>query len=313
MPGYSLNKLLAHLKLWYALFCHPVRDPSPSVERHIADRWRGSFMMAKIPSLSLRNDSVNSVLKSSVYILIGLFLLMTHKSVAQQQQDSVSSTRVKKEKAIYDGFTPSAVRIGVSVSDLVKTISDPEATYYSFQADVPIRQYMLVVDYGRAKLDLLNNQTGQPDKNFSYSSQGSFFRAGIEANLLKDKKKNNNDASGNVIFFGLKYARSQLKDQVSFQPSGNDDNGNTNNIYNISKITERNDRYSSWWIEMNAGVKVSVFENVYLGYTLRYKFLRQANSQSPLVPYKIPGFGNGDSQSAFGFDYYIYYRIPFRK
>ncbi len=219
-----------------------------------------------------------------------------------QQPDSVQ----QEKKFVGKGFTPSALRLGLSLNNIVETVLEDQSTYYGFQIDVPVRQFMFSVDYGRMDISRNNQQTEQPSRNFTYSSQGSFFRAGVDVNLLKDKATDSNDAFGDIIFFGLKYARSRLDDQLSFQTAGD-------SIYEATPLQQSNDKLRAWWLEMNAGVKVEIFKNIFLGYTLRYKFFRRFSDKTSLTPYEVPGFGKGEQENAFGYDYYIFYRIPFRK
>lgn len=242
---------------------------------------------------------------SEYFFSVLLSLLLTTQYSMAQQQDTVQQKIRNK-----GGFTPSALRVGVAVSDIVNTLTDPQATYYGFQADLPIQQFMISLDYGQAKLNLENNNAEQSNRNFTYSSQGSFFRVGVDVNLLKDRKTDSNDARDDVIFFGLKYAHSQLSDKISFRPATDTI---TNIVYNISEVSQSNNNLGTWWLEMNAGVKVEVFKNIFLGYALRYKFFKRFGDKNSLTPYEVPGFGKGDMENAFGFDYYIYYRIPFRK
>lgn len=233
-------------------------------------------------------------------------LLTTQCGIAQEQNNAEQETR----QSTKGGFAPSAVRIGVSLSDIATTLTNPQTLYYGFQADLPIRQFMISIDYGQAQLNLENRQTEQTSRNFTYSSQGSFFRAGIDANLLKDRATGSNDAQGDVIFFGLKYAHSRQDDHITFRPSTD---SITNIIYNISEVDQSNNNLGAWWLEMNAGVKVEIFKNIFLGYALRYKFFRRFGGRNSLIPYRVPGFGKGNQENAFSLDYYIYYRIPFSK
>jgi len=199
---------------------------------------------------------------------------------------------------------PSAVRIGPAVNMLILTALDEEGTYYGLHADLPFQRIMLSLEYGHADLSR-SSEPGVPvEEVFSYSSRGNYYRLGVDANLLRDKITESYDAFGDVIFFGLKYAFSNIEDEVSFRTR--------ENIWGASVITQSNDNLSVQWLEMNAGVRVSVFENIFLGYTLRYRFSRRYIDRSSLEPYWIPGFGSGEQETNFGFDYFIYYRIPFR-
>ena len=51
-----------------------------------------------------------------------------------------------------------------------------------------------------------------------------------------------------------------------------------------------------------------------MGYTIRYKFLKKVNADR-LIPNDIPGFGGNtpDDKDQFGFNYYLYWRLPLRK
>ena len=202
-------------------------------------------------------------------------------------------------------FLPTSVRIGPAVNALIQSALDREGTFYGLQADFPINRFMLALEYGHADLRR-SSEAGVPEAEvFSYRSSGNYFKAGVDANLLLDKESNSYDADGNIIFFGLKYALAFVDDEVSFQTP--------DNIWENSAITQRNQSLGARWLEMNAGVKVGVFENVFIGYTLRFRFAQNYLDRSSLIPYRVPGFGNGDDNTNFGFDYYIYYRIPFRK
>ena len=56
-----------------------------------------------------------------------------------------------------------------------------------------------------------------------------------------------------------------------------------------------------------------VVKQLCMGFTVRYKLLMKTGGSSKLRPYYVPGFGKNIGTSAFGFNYYISYRLPFRK
>lgn len=223
---------------------------------------------------------------------------------AQEEQTPSEADTVDREKMEAD-FLPTALRIGPAINSLIQTGIDNNGTYYGLQADLPIQRFMVSVEYGHADLTR-QNEAGVPEQEvFSYSSSGDFYKLGIDANLLRDKQTGDFDARNDVIYFGLKYALSVIDDQVSFRTG--------DNFWETSSIDQRNENLRVYWIEMNAGMKVEIFRNVFLGYTMRYRFGQRYSNRSSLVPYRIPGFGKGEDETNFGFDYYIFYRIPFKK
>ncbi len=64
------------------------------------------------------------------------------------------------------------------------------------------------------------------------------------------------------------------------------------------------------WAEVVFVIKAEIFSNFFLGWTLRGKILLFDGGDKHLDDRYIPGFGAGTSNSAAGFDFYIYYRIP---
>ena len=231
-------------------------------------------------------------------LLVLLLLLGVGQTYAQAPEDSVQQ-RVRKD------FTPSVLRVGVSLNDLIRALSNSQDTRYSVQADLALDRYMIVVDYGRSETTLENDPTRPSSDPYSFSSQGSYFRAGVDVNLLKDRERDNYLADENIIFFGLRFARAQIDETISFETS--------DPVWGTGTIDQNNNGLGIVWAEMTAGVKVSVFRNIYLGYNLRFKFLRTFGEETALVPYQVPGFGRGNRETTFGFDYYLFYRIPFRR
>ena len=67
------------------------------------------------------------------------------------------------------------------------------------------------------------------------------------------------------------------------------------------------------WFELNSGVKAKIIGEFWLGFTGRLKFALKHDSSPQLQPYEIPGYGLSEQNVMWGFDYYIFYRIPFKK
>lgn len=199
---------------------------------------------------------------------------------------------------------PSGLRIGVTLNDLIRTATNAADTRYSFQGDLAFGRFMLVTEYGVANTQQQNN----PDRlalPYTYDSQGSFLRVGVDVNLLKDREANNYDAAGSILLFGLRFGRAQINDQLSYEL--------VDPLWGTSVLTQENDGLVATWAEMTAGVKVEVFRNVFLGYNLRFKFAQGFSDEPELLPYYLPGFGRSDRPERFGFDYSVFYRIPLKR
>ncbi|MGD1890839.1 MAG: DUF6048 family protein [Cyclobacteriaceae bacterium] len=214
-------------------------------------------------------------------------------------------------------FDPLALRVGFSLNNVLRTIARPNDTFYGFQADLVLGRYMLVAEYGSGELtrnnlpesvDIVNNP-------YSYQGQGSYFRIGPDVNLLINQAKTSFRADADGIFFGLRFARGQVTDRMTLQTRDDilDVDGNNNAFWPEQTITAQNDNLGVIWFEMTAGMKVQLYRNIFLGYNLRFKLARNFFGNPALIPYEVPGYGFGQSNEQFRFDYYLFYQIPFRK
>ena len=237
---------------------------------------------------------------SRLLFLSGLWLFGL--ATAYAQSPTPRDTTAVRQKTDY---RPSALRIGVALNDIIRTVSNAQDTRYSGQADLAFGRFMLVGEYGIAKTSQANNPEISDIPAFTYESQGSFFRAGVDVNLLKDRQLGTYDAKDDIFLFGLRFGRAQTDDRLQFD---------TNDpVWGLTTATQENNGLVTTWVEMTAGVKVEVLKNVFLGYNLRFKFARNFSGEPTLLPYFIPGFGRSDKEERFGFDYSIFYRIPLRR
>ena len=237
--------------------------------------------------------------KKGLLFLASLWLLDVSDVCGQTSVSEDSTVRQRVD------YRPSALRIGVALSDIIRTVSNEQDTRYSGQVDVVFGRFMLVGEYGVAETSQENDPETSTSLPFTYESQGSFFRAGVDVNLLKDRERDTYDAKDDVFFFGLRFGRAQTDDQLEFQ---------TNDpVWGLTTATQENNGLVTTWVEMTTGVKVQIVRNIFLGYNLRFKFGRNFSDDPTLIPYYIPGFGRSDREDRFGFDYSIFYRIPLRR
>jgi hypothetical protein len=194
-------------------------------------------------------------------------------------------------------WAPSAVRLGGDPGTFYYMIFSERRGFFEFEADVDFNRFFLVANYG-----LSDYRLEKP--TFLYTNSGSYMRFGVDINFMHDNPNNN------VAFFGLRYATNSFKDQLEYDTEQiiQSEIGWPNSTETMS-----NDRVRANWFEMNAGLKIRVVKQLYFGFTLRYKLLMDPSGFSRLRPYYIPGFGKNATTSAFGFNYYISYRLPFRK
>jgi len=52
---------------------------------------------------------------------------------------------------------------------------------------------------------------------------------------------------------------------------------------------------------------------IWMGYTARFKFGLKNKGNGEMLPHDVPGYGRTDKDAYWGFNYQIFFRIPFRK
>jgi hypothetical protein len=194
-------------------------------------------------------------------------------------------------------WAPSAIRLGGDPGTLYYMVFSEERGFFEFEADVDVNRFLLVANYGIS--------TFQLDKpTFSYSNEGTYLRFGADINFMHD------DPHNNVTFFGLRYASSSFNDQLDYTTNQviQSETGWPNTDESLA-----NNQANARWFEMVTGIKIRVVKQLCMGFTVRYKLLMKTGGSSKLRPYYVPGFGKNIGTSAFGFNYYISYRLPFRK
>jgi hypothetical protein len=118
------------------------------------------------------------------------------------------------------------------------------------------------------------------------------------------------DPNLNIMFFGLRYARSSFNDKLQYDTHAVIQSETT---WPNTRETSSNGNAKASWYEMVTGLKIRIVKQLYMGFTMRFKLLMKTKQTEILKPYYIPGFGKNVSSSSFGFNYYISYRLPFRK
>ncbi len=140
-------------------------------------------------------------------------------------------------------------------------------------------------------------------KTYNYESHGTYWRAGIDANMSSDPE------SGNFIGMGIRYARASFNDKISYDKSTDDWEGETLE----QNLNYSNPKLESEWVELVFKMRVKIWKQLYTGYTLRYQFFNQLNNgNETLNTFDIPGYGKTTIANSFGFDYYVGWRMNFK-
>lgn len=214
--------------------------------------------------------------------------------MAQPSQNQREFKRNKTPDSLKIKFYPRAFRVGTDLISIIKSSTDPSFNGWEVNADVDCGKYYVALDYGSW------GRTFNIEPQGVYTNQGTYWRVGIDANLLlKDPEKN-------MFFFGLRYAHSNFNEHATVVTTGNGPYGTFENQLDNNGVTAS-------WFELTSGLKVKMWKEVWMGYTARMKVPPSVKGDGTLKSYDVPGYGRNGDGFYWGFEYQIFYRIPFGK
>lgn len=188
---------------------------------------------------------------------------------------------------------PSAVRIGTDLGFLGVSLFDPDRTMYEFNADIDFYKMFITADFGLSGWEIAQ-------EGFAYDNSGSYFKVGIDYNLIA------RDTDLNVIYFGVKYANASFEEKFSYSITDPFFSDYSEEIFKTGM--------KAHWYEANFGMKIRVWKELFLGWAGRIKFAKKTKGEpSSFNTFYIPGYGKAEYDSRWGFNFNVYYRIPFRE
>ncbi len=288
--------------------------------------------LSKIDSLKAKQEQQIARLKESIL------------------QDSLKK-QVIRDTLNYAFYKPDAIRIGIDGSYFLKGLfSKSIATYFGnnrmaeITADASFKdnRYFLVADIGYATTALIKqsrSEFGKRQNGFQYDVQGAYFRVGLDYNVMR--RYFNNE----VLFVGVRYGQSFFNHDLRYNllPDSVWNVNLPNTITPIGKMEQSG--LTANWVELTGGLKVNIWKNIFVGYTVRFMFLGNISGGDKIITrnfdlatgtdiknnidnnaiinyYKgtatmtaneIPGYGNTEESFKLGFSFYAFYRFPLRK
>jgi hypothetical protein len=193
------------------------------------------------------------------------------------------------------------VRVGIDLYKLSRSIYDKDYKGLEFVGDYRLdkRRYFAV--------ELGNENKTTDDTRLNFTTKGSYIKAGFDYNGYENWLD-----MENIISIGLRYGFSTFNQEL-----------NSYKIYNsnpyfgeVPPIAEgqKYNGLTASWIEVVAGMKAKVFNNVFLGFSLRFNRLITNKQPVNFENLYIPGFNrtyNGDF--GVGFNYTVTYFVPIFK
>lgn len=146
-------------------------------------------------------------------------------------------------------------------------------------------------------------------EQINFTAKGSYIKLGIDYNMFENWK-----GMDNLVYIGLRYARSahelNVNDYLLFGTEHFFEDTLTTSGYSTGLRPDLN----AQWMEFLAGIKVQLFNNLYMGFSLRLNVLANQNTPENFANLYIPGFNKVTDENRFGigFNYTLSYALPFR-
>lgn len=144
------------------------------------------------------------------------------------------------------------------------------------------------------------------------SKAAPFFRIGMDYNTMAKKKEKNS-----YLYAGIRYAFSSFKYDVATLPAQDPIWGDA--IGNPSleddywggsiPFNHKGMKASMHWMELVLGVKVRIYKNFNMGWSVRMKYKLNASTGEYGDPWYVPGYGKYKSNN-MGITYSLIYKLP---
>lgn len=226
------------------------------------------------------------------------------------QAQKKNDTKVKKDTITYK--TGYGIRLGVDISKPVLAMVDKSYSGLELVGDYRIgKNWYLATELGYEKETTFEDFT-------TSTAKGSFIRLGANYNAYKNWLNMNNE-----IFIGGRYGFALFDHSLdAYTPNvtvgtnslpGTSSSNTTPYFPAIPSSEARADTgLTAHWMEIQLGMKVETFKNLFLGAGFSYKIILSLDDQSNFKTLYTPGFNRVfESNTGFGFFYTISYLIPF--
>ncbi len=215
-------------------------------------------------------------------------MLLYSSTLAAQEK---KATTEEEKVPFYQGTT-----IGVDIFGLGSKVFGGDITSTEISVEVNLKnRYVPVAEIGYGTTDTTDDGT-----NIHYKASAPYFRVGMNYNFFFRKPY-----LPGFLYGGIRYGFTSFSYDVS-APAMKDP------AWGFPEIPFSYDgvKTTVTWAELLAGIKVNVYKNFYMGWSLRYRIRMNMKKTEHTEPWYIPGFGKNNSTN-LGVTYSLIYKLPF--
>lgn len=193
------------------------------------------------------------------------------------------------------------LRVGVDLFKLTRSFYETDYQGLELVGDYRLtRRHFLAAEIG-------NENKTVDDDQLNFTTKGTYLKVGFDYNSFQNWLD-----MENIISVGLRYGASSFNQtRNSYQVY------NPNPYFGEEPIVidgTKFDGLSAQWIEVVAGMKAEVFQNVFVGFSVRLNRLISQKVPANFDNLYIPGFNRTyNGNFGVGFNYTVSYFIPLYK
>jgi hypothetical protein len=219
----------------------------------------------------------------------------TAQELVEEIEEVVVDTLKKREKK------PYTIRFGLDLSKPVMAQLDKD--FFGLELVGDIRLFSEF--YGA--IELGNEKKTQQSEQINFTTTGSYLKLGFDYNLYENWKGMNN-----AIYLGMRIGNSFFKQKVNEYESYQINHYWTTEIIKNGPEIREQDALSARWVEVVAGIKVKIVNNLYMGFSIRLNRLMNDTRPDNFDNLYIPGFNKKTDENVWGagFNYTLTYSIP---
>lgn len=217
-----------------------------------------------------------------------VLILVTVPAFAQE--DSIAAPKVQRY----------GIRLGADGYRLARTIYDDNYRGFEIVGDYRVTKKI----YAAAEIG--NEEITVDDNQLNFTTSGSYIKIGFDYNAYENWLD-----MENMIYAGVRYGFS------SFSQNLNSYSIYDNSGYFQQPVIYPNTEYSgltAHWAEIVGGIKAEVYDNLFVGFSVRLNMLITEKKPNNFDNLYIPGFNRTyDGSFGAGFNYTVSYFIPLYK
>lgn len=193
-------------------------------------------------------------------------------------------------------YIPVKMSLGIDVAG--------PATYFFEKNNLNIEGYFGVDRNEKISYVLGGGYTNYnyTSEKYSYHTDGIFFRAGADFNILKPEKAMGIYWGGIGVHYGISFYNSEAS-SITFK-----DTYWGTIITSVPKSSN-----VGHFIEFTPGMRAELIKNISIGWSISIRTLLYNTSGNDNKPVYLPGFGDGSKRISTGLNYYIVFNIPYKK